>query len=59
MNTNMKELSFNEMEQVNGGIVITTGTLAVISLCVASVSLACDCIALGKKIYKDIKKKNA
>ena len=59
MNTNMKELIFNEMEQANGGIVITTGTLAVVGLCVAAVSLACDCVALGKKIYKDVKKKNS
>ena len=58
MNTSMKELSFSEMEQVNGGIVITTGTLAVIGLCVGCVSLACDCVAFGKKIYKDIKKKS-
>ena len=58
MNTNMKELSFNEMEQANGGIVITTGTLAVIGLCVGAVSLACDCVALGRKIYKDVKKKH-
>ena len=53
MNTNMKELNLNELEQVSGGEPITV--CAVIGLCVAGVSLAVDLAKFGRKIYKNIK----
>ena len=50
MNTNRKELSLDEMEQVNGGSV-----LAAIGLGTACVTLAVSAIKFGRKIYNDIK----
>ena len=54
MNTNMKELNLNELEQISGGEPVTVA--AIIGLCVAGVSLAVDLAQFGRKIYKDIKK---
>ena len=51
MDTNMKELNLNEMEQVSGGSVT-----AAIGLGTACVCLVISAAAFGRKIYKDIKK---
>ena len=50
MKTNRKELTLDEMEQVNGGSV-----LAAIGLGTACVTLAVSAIKFGRKIYNDIK----
>ena len=52
MNTNRKELTLDEMDQVNAGSV-----LAVIGLSAACVSLAVEAAKFGRKIYNDIKGK--
>ena len=49
MNTSMKELNLNEMEQVNGGSVA-----AAVSLGTACVCLVISAAEFGRKIYKDI-----
>jgi len=54
MNTNTKELSINELEQVSGGEPVT---LAAIGLGTACVCLVVEGIKLGKKIYKDVTSK--
>ncbi len=54
MNTNMKELSMNEMEQVSGSGII----LAAIGLGTACVALGVEAFRFGRKIYKDIKKRD-
>ena len=47
MNTNMKELSFNEMEQVNGGAV-ATGT----AIAAAIVGIAALAVKITKNVYE-------
>jgi bacteriocin-like protein len=54
MNTNMKELNINELEQVSGGEPVT---LAAIGLGTACVCLIVEGIKFGKKIYKDVTSK--
>lgn len=50
MNTGMKELNLNEMEQVSGSGII----LAAIGLGAACVCLAVETVKFGRKIYKDL-----
>jgi len=50
MNTNRKELTLDEMEQVNAGSV-----LAAIGLGTACVCLAVEAAKFGRKLYNDIK----
>ena len=50
MNINKKELTLDEMEQVNGGSV-----LAAIGLGTACVCLAVEAAKFGRKLYNDIK----
>ena len=46
MNTNMKELNLNEMEQANGGTII--GLICVLGLVGSAIGLACG-IGYGMK----------
>ena len=54
MNTSMKELNINELEQVSGGEPVT---LAAIALGTACVCLVVEGVKFGKKIYKDVTSK--
>ena len=47
MNTNMKELNLNEMEQVNGGSITVAGAAAVVAVAAAAIRVASfvyDCV---------------
>ena len=55
MNTNMKELSMNEMEQVSGGIIITaTG----IGLSAAVLGIAAAAVKVASLVYDVVNDKD-
>ena len=55
MNTNMKELSMNEMGQVNGGIIITaTG----IGIAAAVVGIAAAAVKVASLVYDVVNDKD-